>query len=68
MIGEPVVRAFRLEKLADEQTGPVLVCQETRRRVSERFRFRDLGSRQLEGFSRAEPIYALEVPTHGVPD
>ncbi len=62
MVGEPVVRAFRLEKFADRETGPILVCRTTRERAGKEFRFRDLGERLAAGFDAPEPIYALLGP------
>jgi adenylate cyclase len=71
MVGEPVVRAFRLEKFADDATGPILVCGATREQAGTGFRFRDLGERLAPGFEAPEPIYALLGPTdpeaHGEP-
>jgi class 3 adenylate cyclase len=65
MVGEPVVRAFRLEKFADRSTGPILVCRTTRERAGDGFRFRDLGERLAAGFEAPEPIYALLGPAGG---
>lgn len=62
MIGEPVVLAFRLEKLATDETGPILACPETRRRASRHFSFRDLGAMSVKGFDRPEQVFALEIP------
>lgn len=59
MIGEPVVRAFRLEKLADEATGPIITCRTTRTLAADAFRFRELGEQKLDGFDRPEPTFAL---------
>ena len=60
MIGEPVIRAFRIEKFADDSTGPVVACAATKTMADDVFTFRDLGERVAKGFDRAEPIYALE--------
>jgi class 3 adenylate cyclase len=62
MVGEAVPLAFRLEKMADEETGPILVCPETHRLACEAsgFRFRDLGERLPAGFSDPVRIHALE--------
>lgn len=62
MVGKPVVLAFRLEKLADERTGPILACASTRASASQEFRFRDLGKIRAEGFERADHVYALLGP------
>jgi class 3 adenylate cyclase len=62
MIGEPVVRAYRLEKLADDSTGRILADEETRRRASDRFSFRSLGQRALPGFAGEQEVFVL-LPT-----
>jgi class 3 adenylate cyclase len=59
VIGEPVVRAFRLEKFADERTGPIIICAATRERSAEAFAFRDLGERQAKGFAKPDKVFAL---------
>jgi class 3 adenylate cyclase len=59
MIGEPVVLAFRLEKLADERTGHILACASTQASASKDFRFKDLGKMQAKGFEKADHVYAL---------
>jgi len=59
MVGEAVVLAFRLEKLADESTGPIVACPDTRLMAADRFEFDDLGSRRAEGFARSQQLYAL---------
>lgn len=60
MIGEPVVLAARLEKLATEETGPILVCSTTRAMAAARFAFRDLGQMTAKGFDRPEHVFALQ--------
>lgn len=60
MLGAPVVLAYRLEKVADDRTGPILTCTETRRLAGDTFRFRDLGARSLEGIAAPQPVFALE--------
>jgi len=64
MVGESVVLAFRLEKLADESTGPIVTCPDTRLMASESFDFNDLGSRRTEGFERSQRVYALTGEKH----
>lgn len=59
MIGTAVIKAFRLEKLADEASGAILVCEATRAMAEERFRFRDLGAARIPGFATPENIFAL---------
>jgi len=59
MIGEPIVKAYRLEKLADEDTGPILVCNRTQSLAAKTFSFRPLGERTLDGFMQPEMIHAL---------
>jgi adenylate cyclase len=60
MMGEAVVKAFRIEKFADGTTGPVVACAATRDLASAAFRFRDLGERQAKGFDRPDRVFALE--------
>ncbi len=59
MVGESVVLAFRLEKLADESTGPIITCPDTRLMASDAFEFQDLGSREAKGFDTPKKIFAL---------
>jgi class 3 adenylate cyclase len=66
MIGEAVVRAFRIEKLATDETGPIVVCRHTYRASAEQFRFRDLGEAQAKGFDQPEHIFALQGPAESV--
>jgi len=60
LVGEAVVRAYRIEKFADTSTGPIVACSGTQAAAAERFRFRDLGERTAKGFDRAERVFALE--------
>jgi len=62
MIGEPVVFAFRIEKVADESTGPIVACPVTKEAAIEYFDFRDLGDVQAKGFDEATQIFALLGP------
>ncbi len=62
MVGEPIVRAFRLEKLACQETGRILTCPRTQNAASGAFEFRDLGERQAAGFNRPERVFALAGP------
>lgn len=59
MVGEPVVLAFRLEKLADEGTGSIILCSVTRAMAGEGFDFRDLGSVAAKGFDEPVKAFAL---------
>ncbi len=59
MVGEPVVLAYRLEKIAGDRTGSILACEKTRAAAEERFVFQDLGQFSLNGFSRGVRAYAL---------
>jgi class 3 adenylate cyclase len=62
MMGEPVVRAFRIEKFANAVTGSIVVCAETREAAREGFRFRDLGEQMAKGFDRPDRVFALLGP------
>ena len=59
LVGEPVVLAFRLEKLAGDDTGPILTCGRTRALAGPGFAFRDLGEVAPKGFHRRGHVYAL---------
>jgi class 3 adenylate cyclase len=59
MIGEPVVLAFRLEKLATDQTGPIVTCGATRELTAVEFDFRELGDVTAKGFDKPTSMYAL---------
>jgi len=59
MMGEPVVRAFRLEKLANAQTGRILTCNITRDLCEGSFEFRDLGTMTTKGFDHPDFVFAL---------
>lgn len=59
MIGEPVVLAFRLEKLIDENTGPIVVSESTWRRAKTDFDFQSMGEAEVAGFEESQPCYAL---------
>lgn len=60
LVGEPVVLAFRLEKLAGNDTGPILVCGRTRALAGPGFAFRDLGEITPAGFETTDHVYVLE--------
>jgi len=59
MIGEPVVLAFRMEKFANDETGPILVCPFTKELASSEFEFRDLGKRHAKGFDAPDHVFSL---------
>jgi class 3 adenylate cyclase len=59
IVGEPVVLAFRLEKLADQETGPIIACGRTQEIVADAFEFRPLGKLSAKGFERIDDAYAL---------
>lgn len=60
LVGEPVVLAARLEKLAGDATGRILACGRTRALAGAQFAFRDLGDIAVKGFDRPPRVYALE--------
>jgi len=59
MVGEPVVLAFRLEKMATDETGPIVVCRATRDMAVGAFVFEDLGTLSAKGFDDAVEAFAL---------
>ena len=59
MVGESVVLAFRIEKLANKKTGPIIVCPITRQIAGEAFKFKDLGKHRPKGFDEEQNLYAL---------
>jgi class 3 adenylate cyclase len=59
MVGEAVVLAFRLEKLAGDDTGSVVACPATKMLAARAFRFRDLGFRTAKGFDEPQGVWAL---------
>jgi class 3 adenylate cyclase len=60
LIGEPVVLAFRLEKFATDETGPIVVCRATQAMAGNRFRFRNLGKMTAKGFDQPDEVFALD--------
>jgi class 3 adenylate cyclase len=62
VVGEPVVLAFRLEKLAGDETGPIVACPATRSEAGGAFVFDDLGPRQAKGFETPIQVFALRGP------
>ena len=59
MVGESVVLAFRIEKLANKKTGPIIVCPITRKIADEAFKFKSLGKHRPKGFDEEQNLYAL---------
>ena len=59
VVGDPVNYAFRLEKLADEETGPILVDDTTKWLAQSQFAFKELGEVEIEGREEPEIVYAL---------
>ena len=60
LVGEPVVLAARLEKLAGNETGRILVCSSTHAVTATEFAFRDLGEIAVKGFDRPPHVSALQ--------
>lgn len=59
MIGQPVVLAFRLEKLASEEIGNIVVAESTWRKARERFEFVDRGEAEVAGFEKPQRYFSL---------
>ncbi len=59
MVGEPVVLAFRIEKLASKASGNIIVCPRTHEKVAESFTFRPLGPQRVKGLDRDFDLYSL---------
>jgi class 3 adenylate cyclase len=59
MVGETVVLAFRIEKFADESTGPIIACPMTEKMASESFEFNDVGSKKAKGFENSHRLFSL---------
>jgi class 3 adenylate cyclase len=59
MVGEPVILAFRLEKLANEERGTVLVCPRTRSLTDGLFVCRDVGELRIDGFAETIAVTGL---------
>ena len=52
MVGESVVLAFRIEKLANKKTGPIIVCPITRKIAEEAFKFKEPWQAPAQGLRR----------------
>ena len=59
MVGDVVNYAFRLEKLAGEQFGTILLSQSTEAMVRDAFDLRSIGEHSVEGRSE-EAVFALD--------
>jgi class 3 adenylate cyclase len=59
MVGESVVLAFRIEKFANEKTGPIIVCPDTMNLAKDGFKFKSIGKHQAKGFEEEHSLYAL---------
>ena len=59
MVGESVVLAFRIEKFANKETGPIIVCPVTRQIADGEFEFTSLGKHRPKGFDEERDLYAL---------
>ena len=59
MVGDVVNYAFRLEKLAGEEFGTILLSQSTEARVRDAFNLRGIGEHSVEG-RPAEAVFALD--------
>jgi len=59
MVGETVVLAFRIEKFADESTGPIIACPITKKMASDSFVFNDIGSKKAKGFENSHKLFSL---------
>jgi class 3 adenylate cyclase len=59
MIGEPVVLAFRLEKLANAETGNIIVAESTYNLARGSFNFVDRGTASVAGFESSQRYFSL---------
>ncbi|MHC5114454.1 MAG: adenylate/guanylate cyclase domain-containing protein [Planctomycetota bacterium] len=59
VVGEPVVLAFRIEKVATDATGPIVACPATRREAGADFLFEALGPHDAKGFAAPVEVFAL---------
>jgi len=59
MVGESVVLAFRIEKFANEKTGPIIVCPLTMKLAENAFEFKSIGQHKAKGFDEEHSLYAL---------
>ncbi len=60
MVGESVVLAYRIEKFANNSTGPIIVCPITQRLAKDEFKFKDLGEHTAKGFDdRPRTLFSI---------
>ncbi len=59
MVGESVVLAYRIEKFADNSTGPIIACHLTHQLAKQKFKFKDLGERSAKGFDGTRRLFSL---------
>jgi class 3 adenylate cyclase len=59
MIGEPVVLAFRLEKLANAETGNIVVAESTYNAACNSFNFVNRGRASVAGFEAPKLYFSL---------
>ena len=59
MVGESVVLAFRIEKFANNSTGPIICCPITKQLAEGSYVFKDLGKHQAKGFDVPHNLYSL---------
>lgn len=59
LVGDSVNLAFRIEKLATDATGPILVCSNSRSLAGDNFEFKDLGEFEVRGREGSERLFAL---------
>jgi len=59
MVGESVVLAFRIEKFANDKTGPIIACPITMNLARDNFEFRSIGKHKAKGFDEEHSLYAL---------
>ncbi|MGD9252823.1 MAG: adenylate/guanylate cyclase domain-containing protein [Holophagae bacterium] len=59
MVGESVVLAYRIEKLAGPETAPIVTCSITKQMAQNEFRFRDLGVHTPKGFDEPLHLFGL---------
>ena len=59
MVGESVVLAYRIEKFANNSTGPIIACPITQQLARDEFSFKDLGTHRAKGFDGEHHLYSL---------
>jgi class 3 adenylate cyclase len=59
MVGESVVLAYRIEKLAGPETAPIVTCSITKQMAQNEFRVRDLGVHTPKGFDEPLHLFGL---------